>query len=361
LSLGNVSLNLAKKTDCTVFISRPFPGMIKHWLRNIVITLDNLLPSVRENERSKFYSNLASGSRPNFDYYIMVALSSAIATLGLLLNSPAVIIGAMLVAPLMTPILALSLGIATGQRNILFRSFEAMMKGMFLAVGISIIITLIFPSEHLGVEVLSRTEPKILDLLIAIASGIAGAYAMAHGKVKAALPGVAIAAALMPPVCTIGICIARALPVAAEGALLLFTVNLIGISFAAGFILLFLGLHPEKKEHYKKTTRTILSAFVTVLSLGLILFFIGRSSHLENQMETKMTSLLQENISSGNYELISINCERLEHDTIMISATIAGEIEPDKELLKDIEKNIESEENKPIKLNLLFIKKITSE
>ena len=117
LSMGNISIKLAAKTDNTILLSRPFPGLITHYIGQLTVALDNILPNIKEDEKQSFYKRLLSGSRPGIDYYIMVLLSSVIATLGLLLNSPAVIIGAMLVAPLMTPIISTAMGIAIGESS----------------------------------------------------------------------------------------------------------------------------------------------------------------------------------------------------------------------------------------------------
>ena len=360
LSLGSISIQLAQSLNNPIFISRPFPGYIKYFLRRIVIGLDKLLPSVEGTEKYDFYRRLAVGARPSIDYYIMVFLSSIIATLGLLLNSPAVIIGAMLVAPLMTPLIATSLGIATGNRTILFKAIEASLKGLILAVIISYLMTWLFPPESIGVEILSRTKPSLLDLLIAMASGMAGAYALAHGSVRAALPGVAIAAALMPPACVIGISLAQSQGNNAFGALLLFTANLIGISFAAGVILLFLGLHPEHREHYRKTTTTIISSLLTLLSIGIILFFIGRSSLNQRNFQNNVISDLENFIDKESYQLVDYDVEFKNPDSVFIFSTISGIQEPNRGLAINLQDELSLKYNRIFIIRIRYLKEISS-
>ncbi|KQC12229.1 MAG: hypothetical protein APR63_03100 [Desulfuromonas sp. SDB] len=360
LSLGSISIQLAQSLNNPIFISRPFPGFVKYFLRRIVIGLDKLLPSVEGTEKYDFYRRLAVGARPSIDYYIMVFLSSIIATLGLLLNSPAVIIGAMLVAPLMTPLIATSLGIATGNKTILFKAIEATLKGLILAIILSYLMTWLFPPESMGVEILSRTKPSLLDLLIAMASGMAGAYALAHGSVRAALPGVAIAAALMPPACVIGISLAQSQGNHAIGALLLFTANLIGISFAAGVILLFLGLHPQHREHYRKTTTTIISSLLTLLSIGIILFFIGRSSLNQRNFQNNVISDVETFIENESYQLVDYNVELKTPDSVFIFSTISGIQEPDGSLALELQDDLTQKYNRIFIIRLRYLKEISS-
>ena len=150
----------------------------------------------------------------DFDFLLLVLLSCSIATFGLITNSVAVIIGAMLIAPLMSPILALSLSSVAGEPRIYRRALLALIEGALLAVALSAIltwITVILPFgflTELPSEVVSRTRPTIYDLGIALAGGAAAAYALAQPHLSAALPGVAISTALMPPLCTVGIGIA---------------------------------------------------------------------------------------------------------------------------------------------------------
>jgi uncharacterized hydrophobic protein (TIGR00271 family) len=141
-------------------------------------------------------------------FYFMLALSASLATLGLITDSSAVIIGAMIIAPLMNPIIAHSFSLARSNRNIWFRSLFSILSGIVLVVAVSYSIASLVGFQLQGREILSRGNPNLLDLAIAIASGMAGAFACSRRKIASALPGVAIAVALVPPLCTAGIAMA---------------------------------------------------------------------------------------------------------------------------------------------------------
>jgi uncharacterized hydrophobic protein (TIGR00271 family) len=166
--------------------------------------------------RTEVQALLRQSARPNFGFFLLVVLSCVIATLGLLTDSAAVIIGAMLVAPLMSPIVGLGLASITGDSRLLADSASALLRGLLLAILIAFILTLsnhalpfIPLADELPREVIARTHPSPLDLTIALAGGLAAAFAIAMPDISAALPGVAIATALMPPLCAVGIGLAE--------------------------------------------------------------------------------------------------------------------------------------------------------
>lgn len=192
--------------------------------------------------RQRAWKRITEPSRPSASYYLLVCLSAIIATFGLLANSTAVVIGAMLVAPLMGPIFGIALGLSTGDRQLQKTALFAEMVGIILAVGLPAVIGLIPLRPDFGSEILARTQPTIYDVLIAMASGLAGAYALVDNKISPALPGVAIATALVPPLAACGLNIAAGNWVLAWGAFLLFLVNFIAIEFAAASVFILLGL-----------------------------------------------------------------------------------------------------------------------
>ena len=150
-------------------------------------------------------SSRIAGSIPSFGFFFLLALASVIAALGLITNSSAVIIGAMIVAPLMNPILSLSFAIATANWALFFRSVVTIVLGSFLAMGVAALVTVVSPWDVVGSELLSRTRPTMLDLGIAIAAGAAGAFSLTRKSIASSIAGVAIAVALVPPLCVVGI------------------------------------------------------------------------------------------------------------------------------------------------------------
>ncbi len=232
-------------------------------------------------QRRKIIADVQDDSKANFDYFILVALSSSIATLGLLSDSPAVIIGAMVVAPLMSPILGIGLATTTGEKKLLKDALLTLLFGALLSIAISVLLTWVndelpFISLHqVPGEVMSRTRSSPVDLTIAIAGGLAAAYAVTRPKLSAALPGVAIATALMPPVCTVGVGLALQNWQVASGSGLLFITNAVAIAFASGLVFLVRGFSKEQRFSEAKIPASIWVSTVLVIILLIPLTYFS--------------------------------------------------------------------------------------
>lgn len=242
-------------------------ALLMHAFRRVVKKVDR-------ERRAEVQVQLRDASTPDFDFFLLVVLSSVIATLGLLTNSAAVIIGAMLVAPLMSPIIGLGLASLTGDARLFRDAGVALARGALAAVIMAVVLTwsnrtLPFVTlQELPIEVISRTRPSPIDLTIALAGGMAAAFAMAQPSISAALPGVAIATALMPPLCTIGIGIAMNRWDVAGGAALLFVTNAVTIAFAAMLVFSVLGFAPQRDA---KTGRRVPRALTVSAVFTLVL------------------------------------------------------------------------------------------
>lgn len=239
------------------------------------------IPRLTMEQRRIIITDVQDDSKANFDYFILVALSSSIATLGLLSDSPAVIIGAMVVAPLMSPILGIGLATTTGEKKLLKDALLTLLFGALLSIAVSVLLTWVndelpFISLHqIPGEVMSRTRSSPVDLTIAIAGGLAAAYAITRPKLSAALPGVAIATALMPPVCTIGIGLALQNWQVASGSGLLFITNAVAIAFASGLVFLARGFSKEQRFAGTKIHATIWVSTVLVIILLIPLSYFS--------------------------------------------------------------------------------------
>lgn len=206
--------------------------------------LQRFNPALTEIERSEIVWQAQRNAMANIDYLILIVLSAGLASLGLLLNSVAVIIGAMLVAPLMSPLAALSTGLIAARPSLIERSGLTLIQGVLLALLVSILSGVLIPVPEPTSEMLARGTPSLLDAAVALVSGWVAAYATSRKNIPAALAGVAIAAALMPPVCTIGLGIALREPLLAGGATLLFTTNIVFIVVAQYMVFLWVGMRP---------------------------------------------------------------------------------------------------------------------
>jgi uncharacterized hydrophobic protein (TIGR00271 family) len=263
-----------------------------------------LIP-LTEQRKAEVLEELQEASTPGFDFFLLVVLSCSIATFGLLTDSAAVIIGAMLVAPLMSPILGLSLASVAGQQNMFRQAVVALIVGILLAVLLSAFIT--WTSELLPFyilntlpgEILARTRPSPFDLGIAIAGGAAAAYALAQPKISAALPGVAIATALMPPLCTVGIGLSLGRTEIEIGAFLLFLTNLSAISFAGILVFAALGFRPVYLNNtWHRIPRSLIVSAILVLIVTVPLVLLTIQSVRETSLQNEIRDTILEELSS---------------------------------------------------------------
>jgi uncharacterized hydrophobic protein (TIGR00271 family) len=244
--------------------------------------LSQYVKPLNRNRRKEIIDEIRVAASPGFDYFFMVVLSAAIATLGLINDSPAVIIGAMVVAPLMSPILGVGLGSITADGKLTSNSISALIRGAIIAILLSALLTLVniylpFVPSLLDIphEILSRTQPTANDLIIALAGGLAAAYALSQPNLSAALPGVAIATALMPPLCTIGVGLALGRWDIAGGASLLFLTNAVTIAFASSLVFFLEGFSPRKERESGKLPKSLLAAAVLTAILLIPLIIVG--------------------------------------------------------------------------------------
>ncbi len=209
-----------------------------------------------DKDKSSLVRKLMESSTPDFDYFYLIGLSTLMASLGLLLDSSAIVIGSMLIAPLMYPILSVALGLVMMGKNIkvLSRAFRTLAKSLGIGLLLSTVAAFFFGNEEVWhtAEVLARTDPTHLHLLVALVAGAAVAYVLARPEWNDTLPGVAIAVALIPPLAAIGIGIAALDPMIIRGATMILLLNLFGIIAVA--VIIFLLMNLGEKENIAEST-----------------------------------------------------------------------------------------------------------
>ena len=221
------------------------------------------------------YEEIVKGSEPELRFYIMVAVSTAIASFGLIQNSSAVVIGAMLVAPLMTPIFGISLSLIRGDTKLFGRSVKAEAIGVIVSVLFALFICVFLPGIEVTDEMLSRTKPNLIDLLIAIFAGLAGAYALVDEKISPALPGVAVATAIVPPLANVGLCISLGAYQGAIGSFLLFFANFLSILLISSSLFIYVGM---SRNFPTISTKTFLRRFgLACIGFLVITGFLSRA------------------------------------------------------------------------------------
>ncbi|MFC1705567.1 DUF389 domain-containing protein [Planctomycetota bacterium] len=300
---------MARPQGTTVAVLRRARPLVKRAREALEHWVQERVPQLAREERVELFERLEVGSRGGVDFYMLTGLATAIAALGLIQGSPAVVIGAMLVAPLMTPMIGAGLGVVQGNVRLVKESSRSIFLGFLMALGIGVAfglplnlqspepclqehfvellararagvmgfpLNLLAPDsclkEHFP-ELVARGHPGLLDLLVAFLSGVAAAYASARPGLMGALPGVAIAAALVPPIATCGISIAVGETANAQGAVILFVTNLVLIILGSAFSLYLLGVRVNRGFSAKVvwSRRAILGLVLAALALAFCL------------------------------------------------------------------------------------------
>ncbi len=232
-----------------------------------------LAKMARDVDHAEVGGRVLKAGKIGAGYLMMTAISAAIAILGLLLSSPAVVIGAMLLSPLMGPIILLGFSFWTVDWPSTRKALASLGAGFGVALAVSVALTLISPLKEPTAEILARANPTLFDLLVAIFSGIAGGYAVIRQRGETVI-GVAIATALMPPLAVVGFGVGTGAWTIAGGALLLFFTNLLAIALAAAIMAALNGFRPQVSlirgawmSHL--AVLLILAALCVPLTLGL--------------------------------------------------------------------------------------------
>jgi len=262
------------------------------------------------------YTDLDQSRRFDAIYGMMLVLSCLIGLLGLLVNSPAVIIGAMLISPLMGPILCCGLALTLAEWEMGKKAARNVAFSILEAVLIAALATLLSPLREATPEILARSNPNLMDLLIAVFSGIAGVLALTSGKPGLTIiPGVAIATAVMPPLATTGYGLATAQWSIARGSFLLFFTNLTAIVISADLVFLYIGFRPRQRmlqrEHRHLVRYRILAAtlILAIVSIPLVrtLLTAARQAHVRQEITTTLRAGLQRpgvsQVSSVEFDL----------------------------------------------------------
>lgn len=237
------------------------------WLRIKIPTFFARSLGVGAERKAALFLDLSrAATLKDIVYWLQILFAAGIATLGLVLNSPAVIIGAMLISPLMNPILASGLALATGDIVLGLRAFFNLVLSCAAAIAFAVLLVVILPFREMTAEIAARTQPNVLDLLIALFSGAIGSVAICREVkgVVTSIPGVAIAVALMPPLCVVGYGIGLFFVLdaatgwrVASGGGLLFLTNLVAITLTAMLVFLALRIDtPKVREQVEAWEQT---------------------------------------------------------------------------------------------------------
>lgn len=315
--------------------------------------------------------DIEANALPSRMYFIMNALSAIIASYGLVVNSAAVVIGAMLVAMMLGPISGAALAIIDYRIPFLRKSLLTVLAGATMVVVIGFIVGWMHQDSPLTNEILSRTQPTSMDLMIALAGGTAGAYAMISPQLSVAVVGVAVATALVPPLAASGILFAHGESSLGFGALLLALTNIIAIQFTNALVLWSAGFRRLVEDDYKSSPliaffRRNAVPLMLLVGIGAYLTYnfntITKKQKFENEVKESLDDYF---IDKGNALTTTQFVPREDYQTVR--AVIRGETRPSSDearyLEQQINKTIEQEYPKyqPVRLQLRYIPVIVIE
>ncbi|MES9882054.1 MAG: TIGR00341 family protein [Sedimenticola sp.] len=222
--------------------------------------------------REELYSQIEQGARLDNNFLLLTFLSTIVATIGLIADNVAAIIGAMVIAPLLGPNIALAFAASLGDGKFMLRALKTNISGVALAFGLALTIGMIWPVGLDSQEIVSRTSVGLDDVVLALASGAAAVISLTTG-LSTTLVGVMVAVALLPPTATVGLLLGSGQSVLAGGAALMLAVNVICVLLSAMLVLLIRGVKP--RTWYEKTQAKQSTTFYTLLWASLLLMLIA--------------------------------------------------------------------------------------
>jgi uncharacterized hydrophobic protein (TIGR00341 family) len=232
--------------------------------------------------REEILAHVEKDARLNNNFILLVILSAIVAAIGLLENNLAVIVGAMVIAPLLGPNIAFSLGASLGEKKLVIDSLKALFAGVIVAILFSIGIGLLWPGNFDSLELMSRTDVEYSGTAIALASGAAASLSLVSGT-SSVLVGVMVAVALMPPLVTIGLMLSIGEYDHALGAALLLAVNIVCINLSAKLVFLFRGIKPRiwLDAHKAKQSRLLyIVIWVVMLALLFVMIYLRHKTQV---------------------------------------------------------------------------------
>jgi len=346
---GSLGTKLGK--DMTVVIvssASPLANRFKQFVEEVI---QLFVPQIEREDRIALVDRVQSSAAWNFDFLALMVLSTTMAAIGLIQNSAAVVIGAMLVAPLMTPLMGLGLALVQGNPVLARLSLRSVVLGVCVSLLGGFLVGLgTVGLEEPTREMLARGGPGLLDLFVAFAAGLAAAYASSRPSLIAALPGVAIAAALVPPIATSGLALSIGDFSLAIGALLLFGINMVTIVFASMLSLWAVGFRNIKKPS-RWTVMGGSAVIVSVLALGVTLSLKPQEYELTDKVPSGLVEAVQKQLGA-NYHLddLAVAYDEL---GLQLNLRVVGNAPVTEQLATEVRSLASDHYEQPVRVRLL--------
>jgi uncharacterized hydrophobic protein (TIGR00341 family) len=255
--------------------------------RIVVLPVDTVLPRPKEDEeegrrrraaatREELYSQVEKGARLDSNFLLLTMLSTVVAAIGLIEDNVAVVVGAMVIAPLLGPNIALAFGTSLGDGQLAWQALKTSLAGLSLAFTLSFGIGIVWPVDITGGEILARTDVGLDGVALALASGAAAVLSLTTG-LSATLVGVMVAVALLPPTATLGMLLGAGYPELAAGAGLLLAVNVVCVVLAAKVVFLAKGVKPRtwfERQKARQSNRIAVAVWIFLLLLLVIVVYL---------------------------------------------------------------------------------------
>lgn len=311
-------------------------------------------PAYLRTFQEKLFVEGPATRRRLLNFYVLLLLATVIATFGLFSSSPATVIGAMIVAPLMQPIMATAAAVIMGMLPQTLRALALVVSGIVVVILLSWALTLLLPdvliSFETNNELASRISPGLVALLAALASGAAGAFIATREEIADSLAGVAIAISLVPPLAVVGIALAQGRWDAALGAFLLFVTNFLAILLAGGIVFLLLGLGRLANSWGNKTTQR---AGLALIGLATVLIAIPLTATSTESIQAALddraaSTVVQEWLGDGSTDFVSSD---VSGSTVIVYITGAPGVRP----VQPLADRLAEELHRPVIVNLRLI------
>ncbi|NCT55471.1 TIGR00341 family protein [bacterium] len=312
-------------------------------------------------EREAIYTQILSNSEDTFPFYLLISLGSVVITLGLIINSGAVVIGGMLISPLLWPILAFSLSVTRGRVMAIQKSFLLILKGSLLVLFVAVLVGFISPLNIYSDEVLARTEPTLIELIIGICAGFIGAYSASSKKISSTIGGVAISVALVPPLCVAGLTLAAQSYEQSIGAFLLYVANLLAIIVSSVAVYTLEGYYTSVSSDKTKNIRKnyLAWSFTLLIFISLPLVALTKSLIKEQQVRNYVLQTTLDVFPNSKISDLSIYDSSL---TAVIEYTLRKDSDLDPKLVERLTEIYSAQLKKPVTLNINYLQtqKVTS-
>ncbi len=326
---GDLPQTILHRSPIPTLVVRRRLTNLRHLQRRVWLRLFDFMPQVDAEAKSTAYKSIQRGIRHDTDYSLTLALAAIFAALGLLLDSPEVIVGAMMVAPLMAAILGMGLNIVLGEPRNFWRALVMTLRGIIIAVMTGLAVGFIVPDAQITHEIMAFSHPSLLDLGIALTAGITAAYAVSRNNVSEAFAGVAVAAALTPPLANTGLMISMQRFDLAWGALLLFITNLIAIIASGALAFLWLGfrprpgdMDPERKTLLQRGLGGVVALLILVtIPLTILTHESAVTARLQEDVETALQAEVT-NLPGATLVEWQLGSEAANDETLQLNITL---------------------------------------